>query len=91
MRYNNTELLYNTDSLCGWTIKYQPGLWEHHPSLKHLLQQDLEEIKRLLPAAMIRTMREVMIFINISYRYRGHNNNILGACFHQSAAWLTEV
>ena len=91
MKYNNTELLYLTESLCGWTVKYQPGLWEHHPSLKPLLQEDLMEIERLLPDVIVKTMKEVMIFINISYRYREQDTNILGACFHRSAAWLTEV
>ena len=90
-RYNNTEHLYQTELLCDWTVRCQPGLWDHHPTLRQLLQADLLEIRRLLPSEIIEIMKEVIIFINISYRYPGHSNNILGACFHPSSAWLTEV
>ena len=55
------------------------------------MQADLAEIERLLPAEIIEILKEVIIYINISYRYPGHNVNILGACCHQSKEWLTEV
>ena len=79
-RYNNTEHLYQTELLCDWTVKCQPGLSDHHPTLRQLLQADLLEIRRLLPSQIVKIMKEVIIFINISYRYPGHSNNILGAC-----------
>ena len=55
------------------------------------IQADLIEIERLLPVEILNTLKEVIIYINISYRYPGHTENILGACCHQSSAWLTEV
>ena len=91
VRYNNTELVYLTTTVRGWTVKYQPGVWQHHPTLGDLLQADLAEIERLLPGQITNTMKEVIIYINISYRYPSHHLNILGACCHQSSDWLTEV
>ena len=90
-RYNNTELLYERTSVRGWTVKYQPGVWQHHPALVSLLQEDLEEIERLLPGQIIKIMKEVNIYINISYRYPGDRFNSLGACCHQSSDWLCQV
>ena len=90
-RYNNTELVYLTTTVRGWTVKFQPGLWRHHPALADLLLADLEEIERLLPGQILHTMKEVIIYINISYRYPAHQLNTLGACCHQSSQWLTEV
>ena len=90
-KYNNTELLYERTSVRGWTVKYQPGVWQHHPALGDLLETDLAEIETLLPAHILQTMKEVIIYINISYRYPAHHLNTLGACCHQSADWLTQV
>lgn len=89
--YNNTDLVYHTTSVRGWTVKYQPGVWQHHPPLAELLQADLAEIETLLPGQIIQTMKEVVIYINISYRYPAESLNILGACCHQSADWLIQV
>ena len=90
-RYNNTELVYDRTSVRGWSVKYQPGVWQHHPALGALLEADLAQIETLLPAHILKTMKEVVIYINISYRYPAHHLNILGACCHQSADWLTQV
>ena len=59
--------------------------------LLDLLQKDLEEISRIFPEEIIDILEDVVIYINISYRFPGHNENILGACCHQSAQWLIEV
>ena len=90
-RYNNTKLEYETTSLQGWTIKYQPGVWEHSLDFKDVFESDLMEIQRLLPPHIVEIMRDVVIYINISYRYPGHPENILGACCHNSSEWLLEV
>ena len=90
-RHNNTELVYDTTSVRGWSVKFQPGVWQHHPALGDQLEADLAEIETLLPGQIIKTMKEVVIYINISYRYPAHHLNILGACCHQSADWLIQV
>ena len=56
-RYNNTDLVYTTTSLRGWTVKYQPGLWQHHPGLRNLLLADLAEIESLLSKEIIKIMK----------------------------------
>ena len=90
-RYNNTKLEYDTTSLQGWTIKYQPGVWDHSPDFKDVFESDLAEIQRLLPPNIVEIMRDVVVYINISYRYPGHLEDILGACCHNSSEWLLEV
>jgi len=44
-----------------------------------------------LPAEITDILVDVVIYINISYRFPGQKENILGACCHQSAQWLLEV
>ena len=89
--HNNTDLVYLTTTVRGWTVKYQPGVWQHHPDLASLLQEDLAEIERLLPGQIVKIMKEVNIYINISYRYPADRLNMLGACCHQSSDWLCQV
>ena len=56
-----------------------------------LLEADLAEVARLLPAAVTAVMREATVYVNISYRHPGQGQNSLGACCHMSAHWLAEV
>ena len=89
--YNNSSLEYETTDIVGWTVKFQPGLWSHSPEVRELLTEDLKEIARLMPAPVLGIMRDTVIYINISFRYPGHKENILGACCHNSSKWLEEV
>ena len=89
--YNNSLLEYETTDICGWAVKFQPGLWTHSPKVRELLTQDLREIARLLPDHVLEIMKDIVIYINISYRYPGQEENILGACCHNSSKWLEEV
>ena len=89
--HNNSRLEYETTHICGWRVKYQPGLWSHSTGLRDLLTADLREIQRLMPDNILEILRDVVIYINISYRYPGQEKNILGACCHQSSNWLEEV
>ena len=89
--YNNSLLEYETTDIFGWTVKFQPDLWSHSPEVRELLTEDLREIARLMPDHILSIMRDIVIYINISFRYPGHKDNILGACCHNSSKWLEEV
>ena len=89
--YNNSFLEYEAADILGWTVKVQPGLWSNRPEVRDLLTEDLREIARLMPAPVLGIMRDIVIYINISFRYPGHKENILGACCHNSSKWLEEV
>jgi len=88
--HNNTTLTYSTTTVCGWTVKYQPGVWQFCPPLKDLLTEDLEEVADLVPSDILSCMRSTIIYINKTFRYPGEDKNILGACVHWSAVWLEE-
>merc|ERR1712218_378808 len=88
--HNNTSLTYYTTTVCGWTVKYQPGVWEFCPPLKELLTEDLKEVAMLMPVDILTCMRSTIIYINKTFRYPGAEENMLGACVHQDRAWLEE-
>merc|ERR1712013_531233 len=58
--HNNTTLTYSTTTVCGWTVKYQPGLWQFCPPLKDLLTEDLEEVAALVPPDILSCMRSTI-------------------------------
>ena len=87
---NNKSLNYDSTNICGWDIRYQPGIWEFCPPLREHLTQDLKEISSLLPADILSCIRTTRIYINKTFRYPDQSENILGACLHQSAEWLKE-
>jgi len=88
--HNNTTLTYHTTTVCGWMVKYQPGVWQFCPPLMELLRGDLQEVATLVPPDILSCMKTTSIYINKTFRYPDHEQNILGACVHQSAGWLEE-
>ena len=87
---NNTTLTYTTTNVCGWMVKYQPGVWQFCPPLLDQLTADLQEVVALLPPDILTCMQTTTLYINKTFRYPDHDNNILGACCHQSSKWLEE-
>ena len=90
MNHHNTSLTYMTTTVCGWTIKYQPGLWSFCPPLEELLSPDLTEISKLLPEDILCTLHTTTIYINKKFCYPGSKEDQLGACVHWSSQWLLE-
>ena len=88
--HNNATLTYSTTSVCGWVVKYQPGVWKFCPALLELLTDDLQEVTSLVPSDILSCMQTTTIYINKTFRYHDHDKNILGACCHNSAEWLEE-
>lgn len=80
---------HQTRQLSGWTAHVSAPLLEHDaPAVEkalHLLQAQLNEIVRVVPAKAVAELRKVPLWINPEYP-----NTRPGAAYHPGAAWLKD-
>jgi hypothetical protein len=73
----------------GWTVQIQPELWEKEEAATEvalgLLQQQLAEIVRVVPAPAVAELRKVRLFFTSGYEGIGPR-----AEYHPDAGWLRQ-
>ena len=88
---DNTNKLYHTLNIHGYTIHYEPDIFTNIHQLKAALEIDLKAVNNLLPQEAKKKLQcDTGIWVNKSIAY-GHNSDpIVGRCatFHPGLEWL---
>eukprot|EP00039_Didymoeca_costata_P005588 m.82694 g.82694 ORF g.82694 m.82694 type:complete len:265 (-) comp12885_c0_seq2:1654-2448(-) len=84
--------LYEKVSLVGFDCMLEPGLQEKEPELLKELEDDLMEIKRLVPEKALEILRNARIYFNeqLIFGEAAAPTTGRGMCHHQSEDWLAE-
>lgn len=87
---------YDITNVCGFTVNFEPGVFEMNPELKEALIQDLSEVCRLLPeAACGKLQASTPFWINQSITYGPKRKPIVATTctFHPKGGedWLCSM
>ena len=94
--FDSSTKPYERVTIAGFCVCYEEGVFGRGgdgPRARRLLEGDLEEVRRLLPAAACRRLQiNTRIYVNENLSFGTKTNPIVGrgACFHPAggAAWL---
>lgn len=76
---SSVDKVYDTKVCCGFTLRYEPGVFECTPGLAETLEMDLKQVMKLLPSAACRGLQKsTQLWINKSITYGTVANPQLG-------------
>eukprot|EP01041_Mallomonas_annulata_P011304 gene11304-23658_t len=93
---DTSNKLYLHDRICGFSIRYEPDVFEACPDLHSVLSKDLNKVCDLLPPTALNLLQsDTCIWINKSLTYGPSRKPIKGTamCFHpkDGAPWLRRM
>ncbi|MGL6074233.1 MAG: DUF6797 domain-containing protein [Fimbriiglobus sp.] len=81
--------VYEIRTLLGWKVHLNPKLLKAEPKLTEkallLLEKQLEEITKVVPAEAVKELQKVPLYFNPEYKGKA-----AGAEYHPGAGWLKE-
>jgi len=81
---------YVKETIAGWKIRYEPGVFEYEPTLRDILTQDLNWMRDTLPASALHTLRDLRFYVNKDYQYPNPSDSGGSAVVcHWSPIWLS--
>lgn len=91
---DTSDKVYLTREICGFTIHYEPGVFDCTPQLEACVADDLRFVCLLLPeAARMKLQASTPFWLNTNISYGPKRKPIIGrtACFHPGAGWLKKM
>lgn len=84
---------YPLTKLCDFAVNAEPGVFDSLPTLRRILEEDLQQLCKLLPPHALRQLqRSTPLWLNRSISYGPVNEPIVGdtCCFHpkDGQEWL---
>ena len=91
---DTTDKVYLTREICGFTIRYEPEVFECTPHLEACMTDDLQFVCLLLPdLAREKLQKSTPFWLNTAISYGPKRKPIIGhtACFHPGSGWLKKM
>lgn len=91
--FDTSKKVYELKKVGGWSVYFEPGWNQNDAELEKILEEDLEEAAKILPAHAVEYLCEnCPIWVNASIKFGPQACPIRGkgCCFHPSKGWLTE-